>query len=71
MQRGTNENSSGLLLWDYFPKGTDLSRHSPEHLSAVEDELNNRRRDVLDGQTPATLFAALLTSPDTERCDVE
>ena len=42
-QRGTNENTNGLLR-DYFPKGTDLSSHSPGHLLAVENELNHRPR---------------------------
>ena len=60
-QRGSNENTNGLLR-DYFPKGTDLSVHSPQHLLAVENELNNRPRHVLDDQAPAELFAALLTS---------
>ncbi len=60
-QRGTNENMNGLLR-DYFPKGTDLSTHSPEHLLAVENELNNRPRHVLDDQAPAALFATLLAS---------
>jgi transposase, IS30 family len=40
-QRGSNENANGLLR-DYFPKGTDLSIHTPRHLLAVENELNNR-----------------------------
>ncbi len=39
-QRGS-KNTNGLLR-DYFPKGADLSAHSPEHLLAVENELNNR-----------------------------
>lgn len=60
-QRGSNENMNGLLR-DYFPKSTDLSVHSPQHLLAVENELNNRPRRVLDHRTPAELFAALLTS---------
>ena len=56
----SNENANGLLR-DYFPKGTDLARHSPEHLLAVEDELNNRPRLVLEDRSPAELFTALLT----------
>ena len=60
-QRGSNENMNGLLR-DYFPKGTDLSIHSYEHLLAVENELNNRPRHVLSDQAPADLFAALLAS---------
>jgi transposase, IS30 family len=60
-QRGSNENTNGLLR-DYFPKGTDLSVHSPQHLAAVENELNNRPRRILDDRTPAELFAALLAS---------
>jgi IS30 family transposase len=60
-QRGSNENMNGVLR-DYFPKGTDLSSHSPEHLLAVEHELNNRPRIVLNDDAPADLFAALLTS---------
>jgi IS30 family transposase len=60
-QRGSNENTNGLLR-DYFPKGTDLSVHSPQHLLAVENELNNRPRRVLNDVAPAELFAALLAS---------
>ena len=60
-QRGSNENTNGLLR-DYFPKGTDLSAHPPEHLLAVENELNNRPRHVLGDRAPAELFAALLAS---------
>ena len=60
-QRGSNENTNGLLR-DYFPKGTDLRAHSAEHLLAVENELNNRPRRVLADRSPATLFEALLAS---------
>jgi transposase, IS30 family len=60
-QRGSNENTNGLLR-DYFPKGSDLSVHPPQHLLAVENELNNRPRRVLSGRAPAELFAALLAS---------
>ena len=47
---------------DYFPKGTDLSSHSPAHLLAVENELNDRPRIILNDRAPAELFAALLAS---------
>ena len=60
-QRGSNENTNGLLR-DYFPKGTDLSTHTPQHLLAVENELNNRPRMILNDRAPAELFSALLAS---------
>ena len=60
-QRGSNENTNGLLR-DYFPKGVTLINHPPEHLSAVENELNLRPRMVLQDRCPADLFDALLAS---------
>lgn len=60
-QRGSNEQTNGLLR-QYFPKGTNLRPHSPEHLRAVEDELNGRPRRVLEDRTPAELMTALLAS---------
>ena len=60
-QRGSNENTNGLLR-DYFPKGTDLCAHPAEHLLAVENELNNRPRRVLGDRSPNALFGALLAS---------
>jgi len=60
-QRGTNENTNGLLR-AYFPKGTDLSVHSIEHLRAVQDELNYRPRAMLEGRSPTQLLTALIAS---------
>jgi IS30 family transposase len=65
-QRGGNENTNGLLR-QYFPRGTDLSRHGPEELAAVALALNSRPRKTLGWRTPAeALNDHLLTSSATE-----
>ena len=54
-QRGTNENTNGLIR-QYYPKGTDFSKVSQRELNQVVEALNNRPRKRLGYRTPAEIF---------------
>lgn len=60
-QRGTNENTNGLLR-QYFPKGTNLTRWDVHELQAVAHTLNARPRKTLGWKTPAEVLDGHLKS---------
>ncbi len=54
-QRGTNENTNGLLRF-YFPKGTDFLAVTEEELHFIIEKVNHRPRKCLNYQTPYEVF---------------
>ena len=60
-RRGSNENTNGLLR-QYFPRGTDLARHSADDLAAVAAALNGRPRKTLGWKTPPEVLDEFLTA---------
>jgi len=63
-QRGTNENTNGLLR-QYFPKRHfDFTNVTQEELDNVAAELNGRPRETLGWKTPAQMLAALMPTPE-------
>ena len=64
-QRGTNENTNGLLR-QYFPKGTDLSTATATELAAIALTLNTRPRKSLGWRTPAEALEHFLKSHSTD-----
>ena len=58
-QRGSNENTNGLLR-QYFPRGTDLSRSSQTYLNSIALRLNQRPRKTLGFETPADRLRLVL-----------
>lgn len=58
-QRGTNENTNGLIR-DYYPKGTDFTKVTDEEVREMQDQLNTRPRETLGWKTPAEAYAEYL-----------
>ncbi len=62
-QRGSNENTNGLLR-QYFPRGTDLSPFTQTELDDVAGELNDRPRQTLGWLKPCEVLARLVATTD-------
>ena len=58
-QRGTNENTNGLLRY-YFPKGSDFRNVSEKEVALVVKKLNTRPRKCLNYQTPHEVYRQVL-----------
>jgi IS30 family transposase len=58
-QRGTNENTNGLLR-QYFPSGKTVAHYTQEHLDMVAAQLNGRPRETLGWKSPAKKLAQFL-----------
>lgn len=63
-QRGTNENTNGLIR-QYFPKGTDFTKVTIEEIKFAQNQLNTRPRKVLDWDNPLNQFKKLVGALET------
>jgi len=69
-QRGTNENTNGLLR-EFFPKGTDFNKVSKEELKRVEELINTRPRKILGYTTPKECLADFQRLNHAQEIDLE
>ena len=63
-RRPTNENT-GCPDREYFPKGTDFNSVTDAQVQAVQDQLNRRPREVLNGQTPTEILDTIINGATT------
>jgi len=60
-QRGSNENTTGLLR-QYLPKSTDMSKVTQTELNAIARSRNGRPRQTLGWMTPSQAFSEAVAS---------
>ncbi|WP_407881626.1 IS30 family transposase, partial [Furfurilactobacillus entadae] len=54
-ERGTNENTNGLVR-EYFPKKADLNNYSAQEIKHIVNKINQRPRKCLNWQTPDEVY---------------
>lgn len=65
-ERGSNENQNGFIR-RFVPKGTAISRYTPQRLREIQDYINDYPRRLFDGQSARAMFNRELAALGLEK----